>query len=385
MAGLYEGGNEPPGSLKASQVFPGVSTEAFLAVQITSDAPRWNGAVREAERRCDLGTAWPHFGTWSHQLLNEARLEKRRELLNSQKFLAQTSYSTNERTAEASFTVTYRVTQAGENANICNAADKIRAFKRKLQFWMRSLAGREFESFPAFKDFLEENEGTLRELDEINEEFVKHLEDMHRENKKINTQFVEKTVTSCLSEIETLGYVLGACPYGETLRIHRHHAIRTKLADALRKLKYTVYEVVHGTADNGSNRRIDIIAISESLFQGMIIDPTIRFETYEGQPEDVHEEKRAIYVPNIPYYKDTRKYQLHDISITGLMFGARGTIPNFSSQFCYYERKKKTVSSAYIAMCDGCKHGMSYVKILKRSGDSIDPWVPRLKLDEALI
>ncbi|KAJ4432050.1 hypothetical protein ANN_20664 [Periplaneta americana] len=71
----------------------------------------------------------------------------------------------------------------------------------------------------------------------------------------------------CLSEIETLGNVLGACPYGETLRIHRHHAIRTKLADAIRKLKYTVYEEVHGTADNGSNRRIDIIAISESLSQ----------------------------------------------------------------------------------------------------------------------
>ncbi|KAJ4440440.1 hypothetical protein ANN_08581 [Periplaneta americana] len=123
-----------------------------------------------------------------------------------------------------------------------------------------------------------------------------------------------------------------ACPYGETLRIHWHHAIRTKLADALRKLKYTVYEEVHGTADNGSNRRIDIIAISETLSQGMIIDPTIRFETYKGQPEDVHEEKRAIYVPTIPYYKD--KYQLHDISVTGLMFGARGTIPNFSSQFC---------------------------------------------------
>ncbi|KAJ4427358.1 hypothetical protein ANN_24978 [Periplaneta americana] len=63
----------------------------------------------------------------------------------------------------------------------------------------------------------------------------------------------------------------------------------------------------------------------------MIIDPTIRFETFKGQPEDVHEEKRAIYVPTILYYKD--KYQLHDISVTGLMFGARGTIPNFSSQF----------------------------------------------------
>ncbi|KAJ4445971.1 hypothetical protein ANN_12657 [Periplaneta americana] len=70
----------------------------------------------------------------------------------------------------------------------------------------------------------------------------------------------------------------------------------------------------------------------KNLNQGMTIDPTIRCETYKGQPEDVHEEKRAIYVPTIPYYKD--KYQLHDISVTGLMFGARGTIPNFTSQFC---------------------------------------------------
>ncbi|KAJ4435055.1 hypothetical protein ANN_23629 [Periplaneta americana] len=148
-----------------------------------------------------------------------------------------------------------------------------------------------------------------------------------------------RTVERRSHEIETLGRVLGACPYGETLRIHRHHAIRTKLADALRKLKYTVYEEVHETADNGSNRRIDIIAISESLSQGIIIDPTITFETYKGQPEDVHEEKRTIYVPTFLYYKD--KYQLHDISVTGLMFGARGTIPNFSSQFWNAYRRGK--------------------------------------------
>ncbi|KAJ4445440.1 hypothetical protein ANN_07245 [Periplaneta americana] len=140
--------------------------------------------------------------------------------------------------------------------------------------------------------------------------------------------------TSTRPQREMLQYDSPPTPHStpESVFPHRHHAIRTKLADALRKLKYTVYEEVHGTADNGSNRQIDIIVISESLSQGMIIDPTIRFETYKGQPEDVHEEKRAIYVPTIPYYKD--KYQLHDISVTGLMFGARGTIPNFSSQFC---------------------------------------------------
>ncbi|KAJ4447703.1 hypothetical protein ANN_09711 [Periplaneta americana] len=114
----------------------------------------------------------------------------------------------------------------------------------------------------------------------------------------------------CLSQIETLRHVLGAYPYA----MHRHHAVRTKLTDALRRLKYTVYEEVQGTSDNGSNRLIDIIAISESLYQGMITDLTIRFETYKGQPEDIYEEKRAIYVPTIPYYED--KYQLNYISVT---------------------------------------------------------------------
>ncbi|KAJ4426709.1 hypothetical protein ANN_26507 [Periplaneta americana] len=71
----------------------------------------------------------------------------------------------------------------------------------------------------------------------------------------------------------------GLCEGGNkppsSLIASKHHAIRTKLVDALRKLRYTVYEEVHGTADNGSNRRIDIIAISESLSQSMIIDLTI--------------------------------------------------------------------------------------------------------------
>ncbi|KAJ4438377.1 hypothetical protein ANN_14322 [Periplaneta americana] len=120
------------------------------------------------------------------------------------------------------------------------------------------------------------------------------------------------------------------------------------------RLKYSVYEEVHGTADDGNNRRIDIIAISEFLSQGMIIDPTIRFETYKGQPEEVHEEKRAIFVPTIAYYKD--KYQLHDISVTGLMFGARGTIPNFFYQFSDVERS----FSAYKVILSDTRRSFSF-------------------------
>ncbi|KAJ9599922.1 hypothetical protein L9F63_009750 [Diploptera punctata] len=64
----------------------------------------------------------------------------------------------------------------------------------------------------------------------------------------------------------------------------------------------------------------------------MILDPTIRFETHSGQPEKVDCEKKAVYEPTIDYYKD--KYQLdNSITVTGLMIGARGTIPAFLAKF----------------------------------------------------
>ncbi|KAJ9573899.1 hypothetical protein L9F63_008759 [Diploptera punctata] len=63
----------------------------------------------------------------------------------------------------------------------------------------------------------------------------------------------------------------------------------------------------------------------------MILDPTIRFETHSDQPEEVDSEKKAIYEPTIDYYKD--KYQLDSITVTGLMIGARGTIPGFLAKF----------------------------------------------------
>ncbi|KAJ4440696.1 hypothetical protein ANN_08844 [Periplaneta americana] len=65
----------------------------------------------------------------------------------------------------------------------------------------------------------------------------------------------------CVSEIETLGHVLGACPFSETLRDSRHHRIRSMIAEALRKKALTVHEEVHGISQEGSCRRIDILAI----------------------------------------------------------------------------------------------------------------------------
>ena len=128
----------------------------------------------------------------------------------------------------------------------------------------------------------------------------------------------------CHSEIETLSHVLGSCPFGETLRNSRHHKIRSTIARALQKNGYTTYEEVHGIAENGSVRRIDIIAFKPGASEGYIIDPTIRFESHIGQAEEVDAEKKCIYEPTIPYYKTS--YKLLDIEVIGLMVGARGTI-----------------------------------------------------------
>ncbi|KAJ4432421.1 hypothetical protein ANN_21040 [Periplaneta americana] len=126
----------------------------------------------------------------------------------------------------------------------------------------------------------------------------------------------------CVSEIETLGHVLGACPFSETLRNSRHHRIRSMIAEALRKKGLTVHEEVHGISQEGSCRRIDMLAIPSGSTSAYIIDPTVRFEAQEQQPTDVHAEKCRIYEPTVPFYLE--KYHLTSIEVVGLMVGARG-------------------------------------------------------------
>lgn len=134
----------------------------------------------------------------------------------------------------------------------------------------------------------------------------------------------------CLSEIETLPHILGFCPYSEALRNIRHHAVRSLLAEALKEVGFTVHQEVQGLATQGSVRRIDIIAIKNN--SAYILDPTIRFETHADQPHEVDSEKKRIYEPTIPFYKD--KYSLSHIDVIGLMVGARGTIPSFFVNKC---------------------------------------------------
>lgn len=132
---------------------------------------------------------------------------------------------------------------------------------------------------------------------------------------------------------ETLPHILGFCPFGEALRNQRHHSIRSLIANALRTKGWETYEEVTGLADDGSIRRVDIIAIERKHRKGYILDPTVRFEDNIDQPNAVNIEKQKIYQPTITYFKT--KYDLDRIEVFGYLIGARGTIPNyFIKNFC---------------------------------------------------
>ncbi|KAJ4433500.1 hypothetical protein ANN_15804 [Periplaneta americana] len=72
-------------------------------------------------------------------------------------------------------------------------------------------------------------------------------------------------------------------------------------------------------------RRADIIIIDRQKDKGVILDPTIRFEMHEQQPQEVCLEKQVIYEPCCQHLE--AQYHITHWTVFGLMFGARGTIP----------------------------------------------------------
>ncbi|KAJ4445209.1 hypothetical protein ANN_07010 [Periplaneta americana] len=61
--------------------------------------------------------------------------------------------------------------------------------------------------------------------------------------------------------------------------------------------EYEIYEEVGCIFSDGSTRRADIIIIDLQKDNSVILDPTIRFEMHEQQPQEVCREKQVIYEP----------------------------------------------------------------------------------------
>ena len=130
------------------------------------------------------------------------------------------------------------------------------------------------------------------------------------------------------NETETLGHVLGFCRSTELLRNNRHHRVRSSIAQALRQRGWEVHEEVHCVSTDDSTRRADIVAIKRDVTQAMVLDPTIRFERDLRQASEVDVEKQAIYTPCLPYLAEKYNIPIDRWNVQGLMFGARGSLPN---------------------------------------------------------
>ncbi|KAJ4449688.1 hypothetical protein ANN_01092 [Periplaneta americana] len=111
---------------------------------------------------------------------------------------------------------------------------------------------------------------------------------------------------------------------------NRHHKARTGIADVLKRRGWEVYEEIHCVSSLDSNRRADIVAIHRTQSKGLVLDPTIRFERDALQAQHVDEEKKSIYESCIPYLSEKYNIPTSQWSVSGVLFGARGTLPKFT-------------------------------------------------------
>ncbi|KAJ4442480.1 hypothetical protein ANN_04066 [Periplaneta americana] len=129
--------------------------------------------------------------------------------------------------------------------------------------------------------------------------------------------FSERTLDSSrcrrCDEQETLPHVLGFCHHGELLRINRHNTVRSLIASSIRQnSSYEVYEEVGCISSDGSTRRADIIIIDRQKDKGVILDPTIRFEMQEQQPQEV-----VVITEDVQNVHLLLEYRPHiDVSLT---------------------------------------------------------------------
>ncbi|KAJ4452120.1 hypothetical protein ANN_03637 [Periplaneta americana] len=93
---------------------------------------------------------------------------------------------------------------------------------------------------------------------------------------------------------------------------------------------------------NGSTRRVDILAYNADTKQGIIVDPTIRFEVECHQLVEVHFEKKSIYEPTINYFK--LKYALIHVEHDVIVVHRSGEIRNTPRK--YIKRREQGEKSS---------------------------------------
>ncbi|KAJ4432125.1 hypothetical protein ANN_20741 [Periplaneta americana] len=156
------------------------------------------------------------------------------------------------------------------------------------------------------------------------------------------------------NEYETLPHVLGVCRKGVLLRNNRHHWVRSQIAECLKKSgKFDIYEEVHCISSTGSTKRADIIAIDNNQKIGFIIDPTIRFEGAEFQPQEVDLEKKRHYEPCFPYLEEKYRIPVCRWEVIGLLFEPLNHVDPLAGSRIHFEfiPEGRTISKeTYVAI-----------------------------------
>lgn len=135
---------------------------------------------------------------------------------------------------------------------------------------------------------------------------------------------------------ETLPHIRGTCPKMKGLKNSAHYKVRTQVSNLFRNKGLDIFEEVHceQTMDrqNPRNRRVDIMVIGRRKGTGIIIDPTIRWETNkDDQNIMINEGNCNIYLPTVPYFQ--QKYTINEWEVVGLWFGVRVLLLGSSYDF----------------------------------------------------
>ncbi|KAJ4447043.1 hypothetical protein ANN_09032 [Periplaneta americana] len=92
------------------------------------------------------------------------------------------------------------------------------------------------------------------------------------------------------------------------------------IANLLRNRGWKVHEEIHCVSEDDSQRRVDITAINRRTQEA------ICFERDTNQALQINDDKRAKYVPCLPYLSEKYGISLYNWDVTGLLFGARGAV-----------------------------------------------------------
>ena len=140
---------------------------------------------------------------------------------------------------------------------------------------------------------------------------------------------------------------------------HRLNALLTEKG-------FTCHDEVECVDEDGSNRRIDILAIDPGdANKAYIIDPTVRYETNDDLDTIVQIEKARIYEPCIEDVKRRYpQYAQRDFEVIGLWFGSRGSIgkgvKNFFKKFKLEKKHIPDIAETVLADSINILHNHIY-------------------------